>query len=326
MLCVNSCAFMRYKHLVIIGNGFDLDCGLKTSLLSYETYFYDNCERVMEEKGIACIDTKSPFEVTYGIKQISDRHDFWSAYEENLGRPDFKSLRLKSVEEQEHCLEDTIKLSDTVFHQWISDTYESGRNICKHGIVASDAFFLNFNYTPTLQEMFGADDTQVHHLHGRLGKGQRIIVGHNAGARNRPKKEWYDDSEIGRRCFIEDSYLYDTDKKTNWVKLRMTSNNVGQLSVNTEVTASSSLVKHPFETHEVKQVTVLGHSINSIDMTYFTYIHNKTVMNKPKWVVSCYCDEDRFNAMRLKSNLRLPTASFEMMNLADAAASVIDYY
>lgn len=317
---------MRYKHLVIIGNGFDRDCGLQTSLSSYEAYFGKKYERVMEEEGIDSIDGRSPFHVTYGQALISQQHDFWSAYEENLGRPDFKSLRLMKVKEQERCLVDTKKLSDVVFRNWISETYESGRNRCRQGNVNPEAFFLNFNYTPTLQELFGADDKQVHHLHGRLREGQRIIVGHNAGARNRPQKEWYDDSEPGQRCFIEDTYLYDTDKKTNWVKMRMTANNVGQLSVNPAVSAGAPPNKHPFETHEVRQVTVLGHSINSIDMTYFTYIHNKTVMNKPKWVVSCYYDEDWYNAIRLKSNLRLPKESFEIMSLADAAASVINYY
>lgn len=67
------------------------------------------------------------------------------------------------------------------------------------------------------------------------------------------------------------------EKKLNWVKLCMTANNVGPLSVNSAVG-------------------------------------------------SCNNDDDRYNAIRLKSNLRLPKESFEIMSLADAAAFVINYY
>ena len=316
---------MPYKHLVIIGNGFDLHCGLKTSYSAYWEYFTRNCESVMVNNGINSIDGSSPFHKTYGLTSTKKDYDFWSNYEESLAHPDFEALRSLPFEQQKQCLEDTIKLSDTIFRKWITETYNNRSKNCKQGKVNEDAFFINFNYTPTLQDLFSAHNEQVHYLHGNLKTAQRLIVGHNSGPNNRPKKTVYGNSEIGLRCFYEDTYMYDSDKKSNWIKLQMTSKNVGQLSVYRANVNKIKTSPRPFETHGVEQITILGHSINKIDMTYFIYIHNKTKMNKPKWVVSYYKDNDKYNAIRLMSTLRLPETRFEIAEFDKAANYVITY-
>lgn len=103
---------MPYKHLVIIGNGFDLHCGLKTSYSAYWEYFTRNYESVMANNGLSNIDGTSPFHKTYGLTSTEKDYGFWSNYEESLAHHDFEALRSLPFEQQKQCLEDTIKLRE----------------------------------------------------------------------------------------------------------------------------------------------------------------------------------------------------------------------
>lgn len=314
---------MQYESLVIVGNGFDVYCGLPTELKRYQNYFNTHYVDVMQELGLNYIDGESPFHVAYGKEIIDDSYEFWCNYEERLALLDIKRLRKLTEQEQADCLDGAYRLSQTIFKRWITEAYQ--RHVPDYiGRVQKNAFFINFNYTPTLEQYFEASDSQIHYIHGNIDGENKVIVGHNVGGRVRPRREWYGDSGIGYRLYCEENYLYETDKKSNWIKLRMTRNNVGNLSPRNG--GASKWSKFELSVQSIRQIVVLGHSLNPIDLTYFNYIHRKTKENNPVWIVSWYKDEDLYNAYHLKAMLRIPDTLFIVDKLPEAASSVVKLY
>ena len=84
------------------------------------------------------------------------------------------------------ALRDALYMIKELFSNWIN-TVEIGREkiafgwdvICNQGRGASsDDIFINFNYTETLEEVYGIPGNQVFHLHGLRKRGEELIVGH----------------------------------------------------------------------------------------------------------------------------------------------------
>lgn len=63
------------------------------------------------------------------------------------------------------------------FHQWIlqlNPPLESR----KIGLVIKDSVFLNFNYTRTLEVLYGINQYSILHIHGCVDKDENFILGH----------------------------------------------------------------------------------------------------------------------------------------------------
>lgn len=138
-----------------------------------------------------------------GILGYARTADLWSELETALGNIDYKSIRhaIDDVVDSDgdfdmgktgFALEDgsqewtnaACKFKST-FRDWIntveiekSKKIESFYNYLKE----HRGYFLNFNYTETLQKLYYIQDRDVLHIHGFRGDGENsIIVGHNSG-------------------------------------------------------------------------------------------------------------------------------------------------
>lgn len=138
-----------------------------------------------------------------GILGYARTADLWSELETALGNIDYKSIRhaIDDVVDSDgdfdmgktgFALEDgsqewtnaACKFKST-FRDWIntveiekSKKIESFYNYLKE----HRGYFLNFNYTETLQKLYCIQDRDVLHIHGFRGDGENsIIVGHNSG-------------------------------------------------------------------------------------------------------------------------------------------------
>jgi hypothetical protein len=79
----------------------------------------------------------------------------------------------------------SVKIKE-LFRKWIDtvsvdgDKIEFGWNvICNKGTgIRPDDIFVSFNYTETLEKIYGVPESQVYHIHGYREKGDELIVGH----------------------------------------------------------------------------------------------------------------------------------------------------
>lgn len=139
--------------------------------------------------------------------QITETEKFWSDFEAKLA--DFNkvsiatmdfldsdgdldgSLMANNADEIGEILAKYIYYSlNKLFKLWIEETYsdwkdriltkseESHSKLLKDTVLKnSDALFINFNYTKTLEDLYRIPEEQVFHLHGVIG-GEGFVFGH----------------------------------------------------------------------------------------------------------------------------------------------------
>lgn len=193
-------------NLFIIGNGFDLAHGLKTSYEDFHNYLrqtYPDAntdEFIMPEVSVApggaeAIDDETAvgfimrlFSQTEGcrwrdVETTLGLLDFWECFEgiSYVRDSDGDIHYWKQVYQNEdtalHLVLPTQRISQ-YFSDWIGTIGNYSRIPKKDGftrlINANEDLFLTFNYTETLERVYGTKN--VCHIHGK--QGEKILFGH----------------------------------------------------------------------------------------------------------------------------------------------------
>lgn len=268
------------KHLYIIGNGFDIFSGLNTRFEDFREWVKCNYPFVYEE-----------LQKTYHITE-----SWWGDFEYQLGKlniPDYLQRFtpqepseieiLQQIEENQYykrngsgipslynnksCSNRLRGLLDILHYclsKWvenISITYNA-KNIIK--IIIEDSYFINFNYTDTLELIYNIPENQVYHIHGRASKHEKLIFGHSG---NHVPFNLIGHEQNGIRfelnSFEKNPYEY--------------------------IFKAPQL---PIILKDVKQIHVYGFSFSQVDEDYMDWIFHNTP-NNSKWEISYYTLEDK---------------------------------
>lgn len=146
-----------------------------------------------------------------------------------------------------------------------------------------DARYLSFNYTNTLQELYGISPDRITYIHNHatshdsdlvLGHGvnPKAIASLNAGAELQEQ-----DIRVTQANDCIDDYFSRTYKPTDRV-----------ISIHRGFFDSLS---------DIKRICVLGHSLSEVDWPYFSLIAEKTRTPGPYWIAS-YHDETKIPFMK----------------------------
>lgn len=193
-------------NLFIIGNGFDLAHNMKTQYSDFRKYlikigiledveYSDNMFCEIPEYSIAP-DGDELFNETEAIKTIITCIDKvgnapWKNIEKSLGvidySPFFQTFGLYDGEKIQHeynrneasatNLYKVLKQIHNYFYYWL-DTIEPASEPLsdfQNMINAQNDLFLNFNYTKTLETIYGVKN--ICHIHGFIGD-EKIYLGH----------------------------------------------------------------------------------------------------------------------------------------------------
>lgn len=265
-------------RLWIVGNGFDRAHGLPTGYADYYRFLVDNGEEWMASMlefyfgnvpGHPVNILWSQLEKALGIYNIDAIYDFLK--EGHTLDIDHVSQFVGEVESevQYHFVEICEKFSET-FTDWSHSIDLRGtkqRN--EFGFIAND-IFLTFNYTDTLEAVYGIDERRVLHIHGRAVNGDELIVGHNNHAKM-PKG-------------IEDDFL------DNTANIRAIVETVNRLEKKTKkIIAANRLFFSSIG--NIDEVKVYGHSVEDVDIPYFEEV-KKDVDQNAQWQFYCH-DESK---------------------------------
>lgn len=196
------------KKLFIIGNGFDRAHGLRTGYEDFHKYLretysdadedVDQLPYVFQDKdgGFDCDDNEAVGFLMRIITQAEPDSEQWSALEESLGVLDYSEVFDCLIEpidyegdvdmwanayQNEDAANDLSvvieKLSD-YFTDWIEtlDLSKTGQIDSFKKLIESEDFFLNFNYTETLEVVYQIKNKNICHIHGK--RGETLILGH----------------------------------------------------------------------------------------------------------------------------------------------------
>lgn len=286
------------SKLFVIGNGFDLHHGIPSRYTDFGQYVgqvapdlldlvnnylcvdedFWNCfeERLASFDSDSVIDHAEQFLVSYGAEEWSDayHHDFEYEIEQIV---DGLSAQLHAR-----------------FAEWVRSL-----QIPQSGIVPlvrcvdPSAQFLSFNYTSTLQVLYGVPDAQILHIHGRAASlDDEIVLGHG----------WERSTADGLRSQVNE----DTDTRV--------AGGYGLIDDYFERTFKPT--KKLIERHcpwfdslsNLSEVIVLGHSLADVDAPYFREIIYR--IPSAQWTVSCYLEPSLEQASLAKLGVPAGRAAF----------------
>lgn len=257
------------KTLYVVGNGFDIYHGLSTGYQFFYKYLSQNQKELVD-------DLKKYF------FSMEEDEKLWSSLEENLENFNWKSFlddncNVQSDDENfelnsTYGLEDDINEQSQKLIESIREAFESWiENIDielveKKLHLEKNSFFINFNYTLLLENIYQIHQDKIVHIHGDI-ENKQIVFGHN--------KVLDEDSEIDKNGDSNRTLFSDSESAAKQA-FHAFYKPVGNI-----IEAN----KHHFENfNTVNKIIILGHSLNKIDIPYFKEILIHT--NNAKWEVS----------------------------------------
>ncbi len=267
------------ETLYIIGNGFDLHHGIRSSYKEFGAYL------------------KARDRETYNVMEryFDVDTDFWAEFEGRLASFDSDTLIEDTScflvsysaedwsdsfhHDYQYEIDETIKAISTTlrarFAEWIRQLRIPDRSEIASLRVPLDpsATFLNFNYTPSLQQLYGIPDARIRHIHGAASDPDaQLVLGHGWEPEPQPDPYRFSgdpedaDTRVVEGQRIIDSYFRDTFKPTANI-----------IQANAAFFASLS---------QVERIFVMGHSISSVDHPYFNEIIRNIDATRVRWKIS----------------------------------------
>lgn len=280
---------MKIGYLFVVGNGFDLAHGMKTSYEDFHQYLIENYpdapfdEFMMPESRtspdggeiydddvvvsfLSSIITNaepkgqkwSDLETSIGFFDLDEYFDGWSEDEENPYHEVYRNQDLAT-----NLVGAVLKITD-YFSDWI-DTIEINNILPKPDfeklIDKVNDLFLTFNYTKTLEELYGV--MNVCHIHGE--QGGELLFGHGND------KDYYDEN-MSRNVGSEDSLQE--------MQRRLLKNTVDAIKMNQDFFNSIS--------KSVDKIYSYGFSFSEVDKVYIQEICRKLPTANVTWYLNDY--------------------------------------
>lgn len=293
------------KSLYIIGNGFDRAHGLKTSYWDFRTYLEENhwefllaFEKLYDFEPF---DEADPYTAKNAKKLYEDRlqQELWSQLEENIGHPNIVQMENFSdcivndldLESGNVGIRDTldeywrneygfIKKLQEYIKEWIEALDTSRVVPRKKSLINCSDHFLSFNYTDTLERVYGIED--VYHIHGGIDivSEQEPIIGH---CNKKQIKDYRGLAKQADEAFDEGTASID-DAIADYLELTYKDTD--------KIILFSSYFWESLA--DADQVVIIGWSAGAVDMPYLKEIASR-VQENAKWTVCFYNVEARDN-------------------------------
>lgn len=203
------------NKLIIIGNGFDLSHNLKTTYKDFKNYIKNDDIHFYNL-----------------ITKYIDSNELWSNFEEALTELDFEYLESEAAcllgdisdddwrdsqwGDYQYEIDNCLSFADDIpkkIQNWIR--YEENKSLKrKFSIINADKYYLNFNYSNTLESIYNIPSEQILYIHGKADSDDKLVIGHHdLPYYKKPQKE-YEDFRIQEGKTIINSYYSKTFKDT----------------------------------------------------------------------------------------------------------------
>lgn len=272
----------QYTKLFIIGNGFDRWQGLPTSYDNFKQYYFDHILEITKELGIKTStdkagDTITPVEMIFGdiFKPEALPGEFFWNFESSMALLDDQNIALffgktdEGVYQMQETLHAALEILQKAFGDWIKsiEIDEKDAGYC----FGDSCYFINFNYTNTLEKRFAVEEKNVNYIHGDFSDTESIIFGHS----KHPETAFPELMEqklvhrIGggkskrlRGLYLVEDALYETDKHVQ--------DNIDDLC--------EFMTLDGVHIEDITDIYVLGHSFGDPDYEYFEFLVKATQM------------------------------------------------
>jgi len=301
------------ENLYIIGNGFDLHNGFKTSYIDFRQFLKDNEMNDLLDK----------------LEDYFDSDNLWSSFEETLGNLNIYKYMENNLTDINYVLDysksintEFINMLHDYLYQWlwfVNSDIDKSKVSCLP--INHNSFFISFNYTNTLEIIYNIKEEQIIYLHGKYKDNDHkvfynrnidinvnkqdilkknnsdLILGHNNKKEYSFKKYYKKDGEIKTLYYDTESIIQFkkickyTIRQLNKYHVKMNKNPIHQIELNKKI----------FENiDKYDRIIILGHSIGNVDFEYFKTIFNNIKYNT-QIIISYY---DAESLKKIKGQLR----------------------
>ncbi|WP_144461943.1 bacteriophage abortive infection AbiH family protein [Siminovitchia fortis] len=337
--------------LYIIGNGFDLLHGVKSSYflfreyirkrdkaLSFEMDTYFECENFWGdfENNLAFLSREMVME---SVDTMLDTYmDTFDEDDDDFSYADY----FAAIEMGTQVIPELLDNLPMRFKQWIKTLYpQAGMKEALDMLFNHDALYLNFNYTEFLETLYGVPKNNILYIHGdRRDQKKKLIIGHGRDP-SKDFADWYERNKGERRFnsyrrgrkgrrYGNDSLTYLTyfnkdEGKGNWrnpIRYYAADNAAGTIESYFENSAKNTkeiITDNLAFFHSLKgmkEIVVIGHSLSPVDHPYFRKIIEENIMpDKLHWKISWYSDADKDRIRKFSSIMGINEQNIEMFNL-----------
>lgn len=298
------------RHLYIIGNGFDIHHKINTGYLQFREWLEINNTSVL-----MTIDELFGF----------CNNNWWKEFEKNLANaiisdivqeevtenyPDFGSDAFRDREwyDAEHAVENRLSYAyddiRSAFQEWITNL-EKGDKSRKIKISTKNSLFLSFNYTNTLEYLYGINNKDILYIHGKAGCEDELVLGHGAS---------YNDIQK----LLNNSYPTNLEEGDDFITQRAKDAAIcGVLNQKKDVTKIIKKNEDWFKKlKDVTHVHFYGHSFGDVDLPYFRKILS-SVSPTAHIEISAYCEKDKITVDNFMSDENIGKNRYKIINLED---------
>jgi len=303
--------------LNIIGNGFDLYHGLPSSYYYFGCYlikndpeFYEEVGKMYNFKYMKPIGSPIEHDYEYVIEDI-----FWRDFERSLG--EVNEFFVVDTHEDDLGLEyndpvdiemDEDKIAERLkqyFVHWVRDTLDKNENYdiitnsmkeIDNRIVFNDEdYFLEFNYTHTLQQLYKISNDNIYYVHGEcLGKDDdELIIGHGNYDRINEIKE------LIKKFDEEYDFTQRSSNKINEYNCLLRYIERLRKDVNRNMAGCDMFYSRIG--NNVDSISVYGLSFGEVDIPYLKQIRQR--WPKARWKFSYYSSKDEIQIADLATKL-----------------------
>lgn len=309
---------MNYKTLYVIGNGFDLHHGVKSSYHCYMEWLKENhkddYQKIIDFYGNKAKEYEwwNEFETNLGYFDIREKVENWAF----LNQPNDKQLEDMKIDVMMGAWDAQAEIGGIMsilkdsFHEWI-DSLKPALSANKIVIDSQNAYFINFNYSLTLENVYNVPSAQILHIHGCLNDDE-YIIGHG-----RTYEEVKEDAEPYIPPFDSNKddpseYGFDAidDEITEHTKTEAVNKTMEAAKQRDKIIEKNRSIFDQLS--EVNKVCIYGLSFSSVDEPYLSHIIS-SVAPKAKLEASYYSlsDKESIKKFARKHNLSIRLVCLE---------------
>ena len=307
---------MEKRNLFIIGNGFDLAHDLPTSYKDFKnwfikytrflrsTYLSEEVPGLAERNVGAVRDIVGEAEELYWLVDYLaiDAGDVrWADFEAYLGKLKFYKL----LDKWGHTIENMKKIHDTVkdlegfFFNWVNKGIDISLARPKKIIIdllnSGENLILSFNYTETLESVYGINNDEICHIHGLRETDEdelKKLYMTNYGKDHCQMIIGYNEKDYNQEAI---DALY-PESKINQIAVSILSTYIKD--VNGHMYSNRNFFEK-IKNSNITDVYSIGFSYSDVDMPYIERIC-EDLNDKCLWHIECHPGEQEINGYKEK--------------------------
>jgi len=285
---------MDENQLIIVGNGFDVNHGIPSSYAHFKTWLgnidkelFDFLERYIDvagdwwndfERSLSEIDVPKLIRETSLEKRTRD-----PSFPPSFSHP--ASWRLDSVRE-------AISMK---FAEWVKTL--DGVKIKKMIELPEACLYISFNYTDTLERVYGVEENRIVYIHGKASRGDELIYGHG-------KSQFELEYDVMKK--------YNLHRSDDFFTAGTYGNSESELTTHISYWQKYIQIGRYYDelrsaVMDANKVCVYGLSFSEVDFPYLQWIVEKN--HDLKWRVSWHSKNDE---KRIGETLRTLGAMYEL--------------